>query len=276
LVLIVILPQANTITSVHLYNGHRAKEKLLPLCDMIDDAVYNLRSRKILTHVKADRTLPGRNFDLADSFFYALKKHISDTQFVRARMFKLELDSAFVERNCAEVPFLARDGDMLALNNLLSHGRVELVPDNLPDIKSGLIEGYVTRQIDKKRLRFDLRIKPTDSYIYGNPLIPLPHPPCSHLGDDTKQIPLWYDIHGNFVAVMWWKVLAAVMSVLALRPGIGIDEAVKSLRPAVEEWELRLLMEWLVSAKVAKKVHGGGFVTEEWFWMLIDPEIRDL
>jgi hypothetical protein len=226
--------------------------------------------------VKADRTLPGRNFDLADSFFYALKKHISDTQFVRARMFKLELDSAFVERSYAEVPFLARDGDMLALNNLISHGRVELVSSNLPDIKSGLIEGYVTRHIDKKRLRFEMKIKPTGSYIYGNPLIPLPHPPCGHLGDDTKPIPLWYDIHGNFVAVMWWKVLAAVTSMLALRPGIGIDEAVKSLRPAVEEWELRLLMEWLVRAKVAREALGGGFVTEEWFWMLIDPEIRDL
>ncbi|KAH0555998.1 hypothetical protein GP486_006059, partial [Trichoglossum hirsutum] len=268
--------RANTITSAHLYNGQKAKEKLLPLCDKIDEAVYNLRSRKVLTHVKADRTLPGRNFDLADSFFYALKKHISDTQFVRAGTFKLELDSAFVERGWAEVPFLARDGDMLALNNLISHGRVELVSENLPDIKSGLIEGYVTRHIDKKRLRFEMKIKPTDGYIYGNPLVPLPHPPCGHLGDDTKPIPLWYDIHGNFVAVMWWKVLAAVMSVLALRPGIGVGEAVKSLKPAVEEWELRLLMEWLVRAKVAREVLGGGFVTEEWFWMLIDPETRDV
>ncbi|KAI9765722.1 MAG: hypothetical protein M1840_007155 [Geoglossum simile] len=269
------LVRANTITSVHLYNGHKAKEKLLPLSDLIDDAIYNLRSRKVLTHVKADRTLPGRNFDLADNFFYSLKKHISDAQFVRARLFKLELDLEFAERGFAEVPFLARDGDMLALNNLLSHGRVKLDCANLPDIKSGLIEGYVTRHIDKKRLRYDIKVRPTDSYSYGNPLTPLPPPPCGHIGDETKPIPIWYDIHGNFVAVMWWKVLAAVLSMLALRPGIAIDEAVKALKPSVEEWELKSLMEWMVSARVAKKVVGGGWITEEWFWMLIDPSARN-
>jgi hypothetical protein len=221
--------------------------------------------------VKADRTLPGRNFDLADNFFYSLKKHITDAQFVRARLFKSELDSAFAERGFAEVPFLARDGDMLALHNLLSHGRVKLDCTNLPDIKSGLIEGYVTRHIDKKRLRYDLKVRPTDSYIYSNPLTPLPHPPCSHIGNNTQPIPIWYDIHDNFVAVMWWKVLAAVMSMLALRPGITIEEAARALKPSVEEWELKLLMDWMVSAKVARNVVGEGWITQEWFWMLIDP-----
>src|SRR2546430_17621960 len=115
-----------------------AQDKLMPLSEHVDEALANIKAKKVLAHVRYNRTLPGRKFDLADSVFYALQRHIQQSQFERAVNFKKELDESFKEKSSGIVPMLARDGDMLALNSLAAHGRVGLVPMNAPQEKRRL------------------------------------------------------------------------------------------------------------------------------------------
>ena len=41
------------------------------------------------------------------------------------------------------------------------------------------------------------------------------------------------------------------------------------MRPALEVWELELVLDWMVTAKAAKKV-GRGYTVEEWWWLCMD------
>src|SRR5204862_7878328 len=122
----------------------------------------------------------------------------------------------------------ADDGDILALINLIAERRVAVWPVNPPKDKYGLTEGgYLTRLMDKGKLRFDIEVRAVpDRYVYGNPveaLISSTPPPGGNLDDKGPtsspilcKIPLWFDIHSNFVKLLWDAVVAAIVGCVAV------------------------------------------------------------
>ena len=282
--------RANIITPEEVYNPDAARAKLLSAGeDVIETALKELMADRILQQENKGRLIPGRNYDISNSFLTNLKKNLEPIHFRQALHYKLSLDKAFTEHGSATYSYHASDGDVLALLNLVAHRRVLLTPRNPPMKKFGLTEGnYKTRFMDKSRLNFEVDIRPAPSYRHGNPLLPLPPPPHDHLRLQCQdppsasvttlkaRIPVWYDIHDNLVPVMWDIALAAVLACLALRPGAGVRQLARSMRPSLEAWEVELVVRWLVEARGARRLEvvdrdagegkGDGYVVEEWWW----------
>lgn len=245
--------------------------------DCLGKALNELTSTRIVRHANKGRSMPGRNYDITDQYLNSFKKTLDEPRFNVALAYKAKMDEAF-KKPGGSVPFTyyASDGESLALLNLIAHKRVRLVPRNVPMNRFGLMDGsYRTRFMDKSRLHFEMDVVATDDYIFGNPLLSSPLPPAPRPDDHDGRppIPVWYDIHGNFVPVMWKKVLMAVMSVVSMRTGINLKELRRCLKPSVEEWELKLVMKWLVEIKAVRGLSEceiEGWAVGEWWWMVID------
>ena len=263
--------RANIMTPESTYNSSVARAKLSVFPErMIEDALKQLLLDRVLAQENKGRLVPGRNYDISDFVISRLKKNLQSAHFHRAAAYKQQLDRDFEQRGSANYSSTADDGDMIVIVNLQAHQRITIVPIDVPMNKWGQTDGgYETRQMDKRRLNFSLELRPSPTYVYGNPLPPLPAPPSSHLQDPMARIPLWYDIHGSLVPVMWELALAAVLAVLAVRPGVGASQLEQAMRPAMEVWELQEVLEWLVHAKAAKQVGQGFSVEDEWWWLAL-------
>lgn len=263
--------RANIMTPESTYNSSVARAKLSMFPErMIEDALKQLLLDRVLAQENKGRLVPGRNYDVSDFLISRLKKNLQSAHFHRAAAYKQQLDHDFEQKGIAQYSSTADDGDMIVIVNLQAHQRITVVSIDVPMNKWGQTDGgYETRQMDKRRLNFTLELRPSPTYIYGNPLHPLPAPPSQHLQDPMARIPLWYDIHGSLVPVMWEMALAAVVAVLAVRPGVGASELEKAMRPALEVWELQQVLEWLVHAKAAKRVGQGFSVEDEWWWLAL-------
>ena len=262
--------RANVITPEETYDPKAAREKLSTFPDnVIEDALKGLLLDRVFMQENKGRLVPGRNYDINEYFLGRLRRNLTVNHFKRALAYKEHLDRTFAEQGSVPFSYTADDGDVLAIINMLANKRITLIPVNVPAHKWGLTEkGYESRQMDKRKLNFSIEIRPLPAYIEGIPLLPLPPPPCQHLQNANSKIPLWYDIHDQLVPVMWDMARAAVLSLLAVRPGINASVIEQGLRPAMEEWEIGWALEWLVSAKAASRV-GSGYQVDEWWWMAL-------
>lgn len=272
--------RANVVTPQTHYNPELARAKLAPFGEAtVTAALQELITSKVLSQQNKGRLIPGRNYDISDHFVTRLKKKLEPLSLHQAAAYKQSLDRAFYniannsDSNIDPIiisPF-ASNGEILAILNLLSYNRITILPHNPPCNQLGFLNGgYQTRRMDKSLLNFPVRILFLPSYLPGNPLLPLPALPSTHLSNPQAKIPVWYDIHGLPVSVMWELALAATLMVLAKRPGVGIDVLQRSLRPSVEMWELELLLEWTTRAGITcLEGNGGGYLLGEWWWMCL-------
>ena len=269
--------RANVITPAASYKPDLARTKLSTLSESsVDTALQELLSARLLSQANKGRLVPGRNYDISIHFVNRLRKKLDVAQLRRAAAFKRRLDEKFGKETSVIVPYESPNGDMMAIVNLLARGRITVSAKNPPMEKFGFTDGgYRTRQMDKSRMNFDVEIQRAPTYLAGNPLAPMPIPPCQHLDDPMARIPLWYDIHGQFVPIMWDMLLAATMSMLAIRSCASAAEIEQSVRPSAELWEVELLLEWMVLAGAATKTAQGGYTVTEWWWLCFDNNDLD-
>ena len=266
--------RANIITSAISYEPDTARAKLSVLSEhSVDEALQELLSARLLSQSNKGRLVPGRNYDISDYFLSRLRKKLDVAHFRRATAFKRRLDEKFSEQAAFVVPYNAANGDMMAILNMLAFGRVTIRPKNPPMEKFGLTDGgYRTRRMDKSRMNFDVEIHKAPTYITGNPLAPIPLPPCQHLDHPMAKIPLWYDIHGQLVPIMWDMLLAATLSILGVKLTVSAAEIEQSIRPSAELWELELVLGWMVQAGAATKTGQGHYTVTEWWWMCLEVQ----
>ena len=262
--------RANIITPEETYDPKAAREKLSAFPNnIIEDALKGLLLDRVFMQENKGRLVPGRNYDINEYFLGRLTRNLTAAHLKRALAYKEQLDRNFAEQGSAPYSFTAADGDVLAIINMIANKRITLVPVDVPANKWGLTDGgYESRQMDKRKLNFNMELRPLPAYVEGNSLSRLPQPPCQHLHNPNSKIPLWYDIHDQFVPVMWDMARAAVLALLAVRPGINASVIEQGLRPAMEEWEIGWVLEWLVCAKAASRV-GSGYKVDEWWWMAL-------
>ncbi|KAL8732119.1 MAG: hypothetical protein Q9181_004064 [Wetmoreana brouardii] len=266
--------RANVVTKAESYNPQFARDRLSRFDGkIIEQALKEMLGDRILMQENKGRLIPGRNYDLNEQYLKPLRKKIEASQFHKAPRFKRQIDTALAETGEMVIPEMADDAFIMAVQNMQAHRRVSLTAKNPPMNKWGLAEAgsYKTRLIDKKKLHFDVGMRPTEFYIEGNPLWPLPRPPSSSQSGSSarEKIPLWYDINGDVIPELWRLTVAAAMTVLAMRPGVSVREVEQSVKPTLGLWEVDLLLDWIVQAGVARKM-GKGYVTEEWWWLCLD------
>ncbi|KAI9658550.1 MAG: hypothetical protein M1829_006776 [Trizodia sp. TS-e1964] len=262
--------RANLLMPASEYSMAKSSKKLHTLGEkLLSEALEIMVKAKVISHANKGRQIPGRNYDVTELFLSAMKSTLPPTTFQKAVGYKLRLDDIFASHEVAMFSYYTEDSEVLALTNLVAHGRVKLVPANVPFCPYGLTEGhYKTRVMDKMRLFFEIQIVPTDTYIYGIPVQPLPPPPGLPAGVEEPPMPLWIDLFGNLFPQMWHKALGAVLNFVALRPGTLVERLVIAMSPAMEEWEINILLGWLVDSKVMRRL-GDGYTVEEWWWMVM-------
>lgn len=279
--------RANVVTPADLYHGAAATRILKLFGDrLLSDAAQSLLNESVICASNRGRVTPGRNYEIHDFFRTQLdrKRGIDRDQLRRAAEFKTAvLDPQLQERGVFEVDYHAADGDILALANLSANGRIELRPRNPPHDKFGLLGGaYLTRQMDKTKLRFDIEVRALPSYVYGNPvkeqISAVQPPPAPPLPEDARlpeKIPLWFGIGDGycpFLPEFWEKTMALVLGCVDARHGVTASEISKVIRPLLGAWEVELLLGWLTDVGLVQRQGQGpetSWMLREWWWMAL-------
>jgi len=293
--------RANVLTPDETYNPDYARRKLSSIGDdNIESVVRDLLLLKVIMQENKGRLAPGRNYDISEHFLSRFRKKIDLERFRQAVSHKKLLDRLFAANCPVDYSWNASDGEVLAVLNLAAHGRIRMVAKNPPKKEFGLHAkgSYKTRSIAKEIFRFTVGLERTASYVEGTPLAPLPPPPGpvstpSHglldpLLDpevmdtdmepvpDFARLPAWIDINNDLVPLMWELSLAAILSIMAMRPGVSAKDIEKCLRPSLEVWEVESVMEWCVQAGVGTWTCGSGGEENrgtvrltEWWWLAL-------
>ena len=276
--------RANVTTHVD-YDPVAARTKLEEFGSILSEATQSLVMDRVICTANRGRAVPGRNYMMHDFFLQAMERRrgIDSVQLVRAAEFKTSvLDPAFESDGSYKIDYHGADGDAVALEELAAKAHIELVPINPPRQKYGLMEGgYLTRQMDKDVLRFEMQARPLPSYVYGNPILsliddtPIPGP------TPTGHCPLWIDVHGRLIPQWWRKSVASVLGCLVLRAGVSADAIVFMVKPGMMKWEVELLLEeWLLKVGVVRKSESQGrslWSLNEWWWLVLKkPEAEEI
>jgi len=266
--------RANTVTPSESYDRDFAVRKLGTIdSGVLSAATSALFESKVLMQRNKGRPIPNRGVEITDTFAASLRKHLDETHLTQAVVFKASLDAKLRSGEVVMVEWAAKDGEILAITNLQAHGRIKLEPKGVPMNKFGLTGGgYQTKKMDKAALHFDLQILPTDSYLYDAnipilaALTPEFWPPRGIAG----AIPVWYDIAENLIPAMWKKVVSIVLATIAMRPGAMLKELVRIFTPALEEWEMRILIDWGLRVGALTVLREGyeGWNVAEWWWVI--------
>lgn len=253
--------------------------------NLIPNEIHNSALRALIdsqTLAKTRRTQhqeqKAKKLGFHSRFHFVLgKQRIIEVDMLRrAAWFKTDvLDPNFAARKpVGYEPGVTVDGDMLAIINLVAQGRVKLVPVNEPCDRYGLIRSYKTRDIPKEKFRFQVDVLPVEgAYVFGFPVAEaLPPLPRGGVDDEKGLIPLWLDIHGRVDQDIWQTVVTACVGLIALRPGIGVEELVEMLMPALEVQDVELVVQWLGEGGFVKRTAGGGCEAEEWWWAVLSGD----
>ncbi|KAH7377482.1 hypothetical protein BKA64DRAFT_750613, partial [Cadophora sp. MPI-SDFR-AT-0126] len=241
--------RAAAITPNEDWDRDLAKTKLSSFNkSLLSDVLESLTSQKIVKKRAANKAKNGRVYEIHDTWSTSLRRHMKESQFIEAVTFKRWMDAQFASGvQSIKADYFANEGTIMCLTSLQAHGRIRFVGANIPMNKFGLGDGgYETKKIPKERLRFNIDIYPTHEYIFddANPVLSnilFRDPPR---GGENGEIPIWYGLTGKPIWPVWYKILAAVGQVVALRAGVNISGLKESFKVTLEEWEWRLLTEW--------------------------------
>ena len=273
---------ANVLTPKEVYNAEKARERLLGLSEAtVEHALNGLLADKVVAQTNRGRAAPGRTYDISRFYLKAMQWKLSVAHFKYAAAFKEILDQKLDMDGKMQYKQAFGNGEMITLINLLADGLLYIDGKDIPNGKFGLAtEGYKTRSMDKKVYNFGIHIKPKKDYIKGQPCAPLPLPPtqCHYQSVENAKLPLnplWIDINGDLLPVMWDLAVAAVATFLVLNTGSNAENIAKKLHPCVASFEVQLIMQWLVDAGAAewKDERQDCLNLKTWWWSVITTPI---
>lgn len=237
--------------------------------DLIDSKVIVDRPRGVENN--------GRRYLQCDSIGQPLRKQVQPETYIQAAAFKELLDEEFKAGNpCVRVDYMADDGSLMCITSLVAGERVRLQPVDVPMNKWGLADEdspYETKKIPKSRLRFEMDIYPTSTYLFDDENELLDGIGYMEPPRETQKgaIPVWYGITGRLVGALFKNILVAVGGTVALRAGITNEGIRKVFNPLMEDWEVGLLMAWGEEMGIFKRLDGviEGWTVGEWWWIIM-------
>ncbi|KAL1302957.1 hypothetical protein AAFC00_003275 [Neodothiora populina] len=271
--------RANVFTPEAAFDSTTAHEKLNSLGqDVLPRALEELLGARILRVENRGRTVPGRNYDISDTVLAAFKRTWDANHLRQAARYKIDvLDATFASRNKTNpgpkvsLPNQPPDHAILTITNLVARGMLTVIPE-LPPInnsfdapwprltKWGFTDGnYKTVQLDRERMHFEMSLRPTPSYVFGNPTLDVPPPLELQVKHELgARLPLWTDISGKLIKSVWDMVSMATLHLIAFRPGCTAQVLAASYKGKMWRWEIDLWLDWAEQAGVVRRIVGGG------------------
>ena len=270
--------RAVTITPEASYDLSIARTKLSTLrTTNLEDSIKSLLNDRVISREIKRPNASGRAYNISEQFLSRLICNLELEDFSDAVRLVDRLDKAFKSKDQEPCNFAASDGAMLSTINLVAARIIRLHQRRLPAKKLGLTEiGYRTRQLDKNVLNFEVGLTASESFPRNKPLRPLPPIPCSggqteHDGAGSK-LPIWIDINGGELPLIWRLVLSAVLNIVIVRPGTAARDVVEWLGPGIEVHDIQMSMAWLVEAQAASWVgrRNEAIRLNNWWWMVLE------
>ncbi|ORY71088.1 uncharacterized protein BCR38DRAFT_381327 [Pseudomassariella vexata] len=238
---------------------------------LLERVVQQLMDENVVSKVRGKGL--GQVFKLNQNFQKRLDAKSHVVKYARATAFKAEMDDNFRNNREVVLPYNMPDGESMAVLNLHACGRVRLEDVDLRHIPFGFEPGnYEGRMYPKTYYHFFVRVVPTESYIYDDDLPILDEAKIRAVPEKGPrgEIPIWYDFFGNLDKARWAQYLCAVAFVMATRGPLKSQTVVMHLRPIIEDFEAKLVMDWLVRLGLLQAVADGhGWIVAEWWWLVV-------
>lgn len=268
--------RAVALTPERDYSTDVATARLNELGKKLAEQAFSvLMQDKIIVHRNRKRATIGRAYEASENFYRPLTKNLKSKQFVQAATYKTWLDEQFLNGvESVRADYFADDGAIMCITSLQAHGRIRLEPIGVPMDKFGLTEGgYETRQIPREKLRFEMDIYPTSTYLYDESNIMLNQAlttPCP-VGSEQGEIPVWFGITDIKITGIWNALLMSVGSILAFRSGMDMAGLKKIYKSTMADWEFKLFMAWGEEqgffVRIGDKVEA--WTVGEWWWLVV-------
>ncbi|KAH8772777.1 hypothetical protein F5883DRAFT_455872 [Diaporthe sp. PMI_573] len=251
--------------------GQRTEQEI---SDLLEETIRDLEHRRIAIRQKSQALATGRPYKLNEHFLRALDRFSNEDKFTVAAAFKATMDNAFRNGNPVEIPWRTEDGMVIAAFNLQAYGRVRIEPVKKLHVPFGFKPGfYESRKFPKSYYRFDLQVTPTSRYTYNEDIEIL-----KTATDDSVipgvtedgKLPMWCDFFGEPDRSRWFKMLSAVLFVLATRGAMTDEFAAQALRPCIETFEVEMIRKWALKMGIVREITEGcnAVSVSEWWWLI--------
>lgn len=260
-------------------DGQRTEQEV---SDLLEETIRDLEHRRIAIKQKSQALATGRPYKLNEHFLRALDRFSNEDKFNVAAAFKVKMDEAFRKGNPVEIPWRTEDGMVIAAFNLQAYGRVRIEPVKKLNVPFGFKPGfYESRKFPKSYYRFDLQVTPTSRYMYNEDIEILQTATDDSVipgAADDGKLPMWCDFFGEPDRFRWFKMLSAVLFVLAVRGAMTDEFAAQALRPCIETFEVEMIRRWALKMGVVREITEGcnAVSVSEWWWLICGlPVTRD-
>lgn len=272
-------------TEADKYTPHSIKDKFLTLArdshrteqevsDLLENTIRDLEHRRIAIKQRSQALAMGRPYKLNEHFLRTLDRFSNEVKYTVAADFKIKMDEAFRKGEALEIPWRTEDGMVLAAFNMQAYGRVHIEPIKRLNIPFGFKPGfYESRKFPKSYYRFDIQITPTARYLYNDEIEVLGRATGESViptAAEGGKLPMWCDFFGRPDRARWYKILGAVLFVLATRGAMTDDFTAQALRPCVEVFEVEMVRRWALRQGLVREItEGCGAVSVcEWWWLV--------
>ncbi|KAL7625363.1 hypothetical protein AAE478_004580 [Parahypoxylon ruwenzoriense] len=262
------------------------RAKLLELA-CIDEAETNKLLKKVVDQLTSEKVaarskgkILGQSLRLHGVFVKQLQKHSNVEKFAQAANFKASLDEAFHREGEFLLPYAADDGAIMATINLQAHARIRLEPVKVPHIPFGFEPGnYDGRTFPKSYYHFKVRLLPTERYIFNEDMPLLEQAPGMQVPQrgPLNEIPIWFDLFGNLDEDRWIAYLGIMAMALAIKGPLTPTSASVLLKPLIEEFEAKIIMDWIDSVGLIQRTDSERSATiGEWWWLVVGKIVEDV
>ncbi|TDZ22937.1 hypothetical protein Cob_v004438 [Colletotrichum orbiculare MAFF 240422] len=225
---------------------------------LLEQAVETLQGQGVITDSKL-KALEGRPYRLTETFLPRFVKWTHESKFIDAARFKSKLDGSFRRGEKIRIPYVLKDGEVMAMMNLQASGRIAVVAVDVPHIPLGFDPGnYESRKYPKSYYNFGLEIAPTKDYVYDEDLDILQQassnsPPKEN---HNRAIPLWSDFFGALNKERWSQVLGAIAFIVSTRGPLDAASVCAVLKPGTCEKQPGSRSYYHNSATLAQTEYG--------------------
>ncbi|KAI0599151.1 hypothetical protein F4775DRAFT_600281 [Biscogniauxia sp. FL1348] len=257
----------------------KIRKKLLQLAhgdeasvnQLLGKVISKLRLEKLV--VRAKGKIMGQSFRLHAQFVKQLDKLSRAEKFTQATAFKSQLDESFRANQEFLLPYASDDGTIMAIINLQTAGRIRADATDIPNIPFGFEPGnYEGRLFPKSYYHFQIRLVPTQTYMYDEDMPLLQE--AKNMRPPTEgpqgEIPIWVDFFGKLNRPRWIEYLSMMVFALATKGPLTPASATVLLKPVIDEFEAKLIMDWLDALGLLQRVESeNGATMAEWWWLVV-------
>ena len=260
---------------------HKVLEKLLELGKGDEEETTRIISTVVDSLIRDRIATKGKSkkfgFRLNFNFDRIVDKAANTEKYTQAVAFKSRLDDAFRADGEMFLPYAADDGSIMAVINMQSHGRIHLEPVDVPDIPFGFEPlNYESRSYPKSYYHWKVKLLPTETYLYDDdmPLLEQVRRAQIPARGPHGTIPIWVDLLDKVDRRRWVEYVCMMAFALATKGPMTPRSASAILKPVLEPFEARLIMDFLDHLGLLQPsfpgVPGGdGGSAGEWWWLAV-------